>query len=433
MRNPAYYTESGRFQHDKFAAWFVKEANAVIIDDSLHVYKDGIYISGQDYIEAAMSIHAPETTRAQRAEVYSSLLNMKLNKQIPEINSSRYRDYIAFRNGLYNLNTNELEDYSQDIYLTNKIDWDYNPDATSEDVEGLINRVMCYDPELINLLGEVVGYCMFGTCCYNKAFVFIGSTHNGKSTFQDVLKQLFGDKNTSSLDMKDLTEKFKPAELVGKMVNLGDDISDSYIDDSANFKSFVSGKPTTVERKHGHPFTLRNRAKFVLSTNNMPRTKDRTGAVLSRLVIIPFNRTFSETDPDFDPEIGDRILNGSEKYTPDDHMSALINIGLAGLHRLRKQKKFSTSQKVEDAKKEYDDEINPIKVFIREYEEDGHRLSGSPRDVIYAEYTTWCSTGGQKPMSKQEFSKFVCTTYGMVVDSKYSKQLGKSTRTFVKI
>ena len=57
-----------------------------------------------------------------------------------------------------------------------------------------------------------------------KAVILVGEKSNGKSTFLHVVKNMLGDKNIASLDLKELGDRFKTAELFGKLANIGDDI-----------------------------------------------------------------------------------------------------------------------------------------------------------------------------------------------------------------
>ena len=71
----------------------------------------------------------------------------------------------------------------------------------------------------------------------------------------------------------------------------------------AMFKKIVAGNRIKAERKGQDPFEFNPYIKLLFSANDIPRMKDKTGAVLRRLVIIPFNAHFTSDLPDYDPEI----------------------------------------------------------------------------------------------------------------------------------
>ena len=68
--------------------------------------------------------------------------------------------------------------------------------------------------------------------------MLIGTGANGKSTYLNMLKHLLGQKNTSSLGLKNLDEKFATVMMFGKLANIGDDISDKMVNDLSYFKIF---------------------------------------------------------------------------------------------------------------------------------------------------------------------------------------------------
>lgn len=52
-----------------------------------------------------------------------------------------------------------------------------------------------------------------------------------------MIRKFVGSDNTSSLDLKELDQRFKTTELFGKLDNIGDDISKGYIKESSVFKN----------------------------------------------------------------------------------------------------------------------------------------------------------------------------------------------------
>ena len=98
-------------------------------------------------------------------------------------------------------------------------------------------------------------------------------------------------------------QKLLTIDQIGKLANIGDDISDEFIVNASVFKKLVTGNRIQVQRKGERPFEFNNHAKMLFSANNIPRIKDKTGAVLRRLLIVPFDARFSADDPDYDSAI----------------------------------------------------------------------------------------------------------------------------------
>lgn len=417
FKKPVFFMGS-TFLFDKFAT-FLKNNNHIIkINNQLHIYKNGIYISGLAEIEAEMIQHIPGLNRAKRTEVLAYL-----DILIRENSKAEDANLIAFENGLYNIVDDSFVEFTPEHIITNKIRWKYNPEAYSELADKTLNKIACNDPQIRALLEEAIGYCFYRRNELGKAFILTGDKSNGKSTFLSMVQCLLGDENISSLDLKELGDRFKTAEMFGKLANIGDDIGDEFIANPAIFKKMVTGERVSAERKGQNPFEFNNYSKLLFSANNIPRIKDKTGAVQRRLTIIPFDARFSADDPDFNPYIKHLLKT-------DEVMEYLINLGIAGLKRVLLNRKFTGSTKVQKAMDEYEENNNPIIGFFRECEDEEFQIENEPTNVVYKRYQEYCLANSLQPMSNIEFSKQVNRILNMRVENKWLN--GKKHRIFIK-
>ena len=417
FKKPVFFMGS-IFLFDKFAT-FLKNNNHIIkINNQLHIYKNGIYISGLAEIEAEMIQHIPGLNRAKRTEVLAYL-----DILIRENSKAEDANLIAFENGLYNIVDDSFVEFTPEHIITNKIRWKYNPEAYSELADKTLNKIACNDPQIRTLLEEAIGYCFYRRNELGKAFILTGDKSNGKSTFLSMVQCLLGDENISSLDLKELGDRFKTAEMFGKLANIGDDIGDEFIANPAIFKKLVTGERVSAERKGQNPFEFNNYSKLLFSANNIPRIKDKTGAVQRRLTIIPFDARFSADDPDFNPYIKHLLKT-------DEVMEYLINLGIAGLKRVLLNRKFTGSTKVQKAMDEYEENNNPIIGFFRECEDEEFQIENEPTNVVYKRYQEYCLANSLQPMSNIEFSKQVNRILNMRVENKWLN--GKKHRIFIK-
>ncbi len=416
FKKPIFF-KGKTFLFDKFATYIKNNNHIIKINNQLHLYKDGVYVDGQAEIEAEMIKHISNLNRAKRTEVMAYLnLLMRYNTTTSGANM------IAFRNGVYNMIDDSFVPFSPEIIITNKINWDYNPAAYSELVDKTLDRIACNDKEVRILLEEAIGYCMYRRNELGKAFILIGDRSNGKSTFLDMVKTMLGDENIASLDLKELGDRFKTAELFGKLANIGDDIGDEFIANAAVFKKLVTGDRISVERKGQDPFEFNNYSKMMFSANNIPRIKDKSGAVQRRLTIIPFDAKFSQDDPDFDPYV-------KYKLREQECIEYLILIGIKGLKRVIENHKFTKSIRVEQELEEYEETNNPIIGFFKEVGID--EIENEPTKDVYKKYQEYCLANNLQPMSNIEFSKQVKKKFNFeIIDKKIN---GTKYRLFVRI
>lgn len=398
---PSFY-EGKQFLFDVFAKYLTDNLPIKKINGLLHVYEDGYYQDGIERIERKMIELIPNLTRAKRSEVYEYIKLLAT-----EDNVGADANYIAFNNGIYDLDTDVLLPFTPDILITNKIPYDYNADAKSELIDDTLDKLACNDKSIRTSLEEMVGYTMYRRNELRKAFILIGDKANGKSTYLSVIQKMLGEDNISALDMKELTERFKPAELYRKLANIGDDIADDFIPDTAIFKKLVSGDRITAERKGQDPFTFNNYSKLIFSANNLPRVKDKTGAVLNRLIIIPFNATFDK--------------NNKENYNPfikyelqkKENIEYLIVLGLRALKQVLIKKEFTLGDKVVEQLNQYDELNNPILAFYDEW--DKEKIQRDPIDTVYLSYKEFCLINNFTPTSRIEFARQTSKFYNLKI------------------
>ena len=393
FKKPIFF-KGTTFLFDKFATYIKNNHHIIKINNQLHIYLDGTYYSDTEKIEAAMVRSISNLNRAKRAEVLSYLRLICENEKVSNAN------LIAFNNGIYDIETNSFMDFSPKFIITNKIPWNYNPGAYSKLVDDTLNKIACHDKQIRMLLEEILGAVMYrsNTLAGGKAFILTGEKNNGKSTFLDMVKTMLGDENIASLDLGELGDRFKTAELFGKLANIGDDIGDEFIANPAIFKKLVTGERLSVEKKGQDPFEFNNYAKMLFSANNIPRMgKGRdTGAILRRLTIIPFDARFDPDDPDYTPDI-------KYKLRDIECVEYMVLLGIEGLKRVLKNKAYTKSEKVEKELEEYEVTNNPIAGFIQD--NDVEEFENEKTKDVYKQYQVYCAENNYIPLAHNEFSK----------------------------
>lgn len=413
------FKEGKTFLHDKFAL-YLKNTNYIKrINGQLHLYRDGVYVSGYRELELAMIGIMPESKDAQRKEVLKYLeIICDRDEKVADAN------LIAFKNGIYNIATRELQDFSPDVVVTNQIPWDYDPEAYSEICDKTLGKLACNDPDIRALLEEMIGYCFYRKNELSKAFICTGAKSNGKSTFLEMVQNVLGQANYSALGLDELDEKFSVATMSGKLANIGDDISDEFLQGRsvAHFKKLVSGNMIKAEIKNNPDiFFFKPTVKLIFSANDIPRMKDKTGAVLRRLIIVPFNATFSKQDPDYDPYI---IWKLKERSV----MEYLIRLGIEGLHRVIEQNAFTSSSKVEREIKDYEELNDPMLQFLQTIDPD--EILNHETKEVHTRYQVFCHSLQVMSLGLPQFSREI--TRRLDCETKDKRINGRRCRIFTK-
>ena len=415
FKKPVFFNKNV-FLFDKFATFLKNECHIIRLNGYLHIYDNGVYVSGKNALMAKMIKYIPNLKATQRREVLDYLELIVDDKGAHDDSN-----FIAFKNGLYDIVSDELIPFTPEIIVTNLINFDYVPNAQSALLEKTLNNIACNDPGIRALLEEMAGYCLFRRNELRKCFILTGDKKNGKSTYLDLITHMLGEENISALDLADLGSQFKTAEIVGKLANIGDDIGDEFIKNPSIFKKVVSGDRITVERKGVDPFAFNNYSKLLFSANDIPRIKDKSGAVLDRLIIVPFNATFDKNAPDFDPFI-------KYKLRKPEVIEALIQLALDGLFRVLENQAFTTNTAIQKELEEYEENNNPIILFFKET--GAENILNERTAACYRSYKEFCVGNSFVPMSQIEFSRTVKRTFDC--DIKEQKINGKRYRVFIK-
>lgn len=390
LRDEAFLKEcfyiKGKLQYEPLAKYLKDNENIIKINDELHIYKDGAYTNDTNELEKVMLKYIHNSTRTPRSEIICYLELLCLNKSLSN------PKYVLLKNGIFDLESKKLFNFDSTYIIKNKIPVEYNLDAYSEVMDKTLNKICCGDKDLRLLIEEMIGYCLFRRNEIGKAFILTGGGSNGKSTLLDVVQVLLGEENISSVALEELNQRFKTYQLEGKLANVGDDISNKYIDDNSTFKKLVTGEKVNVERKGRDPYDFKNYSKLIFSANDLPRINDLSAGLKRRLMFIPFNATFSKKDPDFDPFIKDKLLK-------PEALEYLLKLALNGLNRVL-YNGFTHAVACDNVWKEYEAINNPVIAFLEDND-----IENEPVKTVYLKYSSWCSENGLKALSKPVFGR----------------------------
>jgi putative DNA primase/helicase len=244
---------------------------------------------------------------------------------------------INFQNGILELETGVLAPHSPDYGFRHVLPYAFDPRAASPTFDWWINDVMLGDADLVRILQEFMGYVIRGgEYKYHKALWLSGTGRNGKSTFLSVLKALIGAGNYSTLSIKQIIgDKFSSADLDGKMANFSEETSPEELSDSGPFKNLTGGGELLAQKKYGDPYSFRNRAKLIMTYNEVPMLRDLSPGMISRPIIIPWKKDLTAEG------VQDRNLE--KKLLAE--LPGIFNFAIAGWRRLEEQEEFTQSAK----------------------------------------------------------------------------------------
>ena len=341
------------------------------------IYEDGIYIpQGKTFIK--------EFTRKILEVAYSPHL---ANQIVAKIEADTYIDAQKFfdnnipneiccLNGILNLDTKELTEWDPEKIFFNKIDVNYDKEAKCEEISKFFSQVLPAEDDQ-RTIEELFGFCLYKDYFIEQAIMMLGDGRNGKSKTLDILKRFLGNNSYTGISLQDFeNDKYKSSEMFGKLANMGGDVSNKTLDQTGIFKSLTGRDPINASRKFLNDITFVSYAKQIFATNNLPKTNDFSNAFWERWVFLVFPYTF---EPEEELERLRKVLSKEEfrkyklrdtdiinKITTQNELDGLLLLALAGLDRLKKNKKFTSSKSAEDTKQLWIREADSFHAFCIE-------------------------------------------------------------------
>ena len=216
-------------------------------------------------------------------------------------------DRVLVANGIYNFKTKCLEAFKPEYIADTKIATAYNPNATNviikDDVHGDWNleswiQSLSDDPEIIELLWQIIAAVTRTNVRWNKALFFYSSKgNNGKGTFCEFLKNLVGKYNVAAIPIDAFSKNFMLTDMVGTVCIIADEVNvSSFSDDVSEFKAIVTADPVIVNRKNIAPISISYKGLVIQCVNAFPRTTDRTESFYRRQLFVPFLKSFKDVE-----------------------------------------------------------------------------------------------------------------------------------------
>lgn len=283
---------------------------------------------------------------------------------------------------------------------------------------------------------------------FGHIFFLVGPSGTGKSTLADMVSELIPEEYTSFIDPQDFKGSFLLQNMIGKLVNIKNDIQYKKPLPDHIMKTICEGAPTQVNIKNKAPITTVLPKVHVFSCNTLPPTDEGTHATYMRRATIirmdnpvgggkragTIDLSVDSDDPGFVwKEEGGKDID----YTPNygrilvrNNLGEAFGIAVRGFRRLVEragkftegpeskaaiQRWLTKSSSVEEflnkildgtvsAKYLTEENMNRVTNGEAEYDEIqavGKRLGIGPRraiysEVLYQEYSKWCSKAGMK-------------------------------------
>jgi putative DNA primase/helicase len=394
----------------EFEEWLIWNGNTWIEDKKRQIERIAIKTFREMYAEASREDEDARRTElvkwaktSEKSSVFINSIN-RAEAMLPisqdDLNKDKY--LLNCTNGVVNLKTGELLPHNRDHFITKNTHINFDPQAACPVWMKFLESVFVENDEVkddvIDFLQKAIGYGLTGDTSEQVLFFFWGTGRNGKSTFINTVKTLFGDygKQTNS---DTFTAKYNGdsginndvARLVGSRFVSAVESEDGQRLSESLIKQLTGGEPVTARFLRKEFFEFIPQFKIFFTTNYKPIIKGDDEGIWRRIRLVPFNITIPKENVD--------------KHLPEKLQAELPGIlrwAVEGCLKWRKEG-LGEPAAIKDATDAYKEEMDLLSNFIN----DScviHPDAKIKLNDLYKQYLEYCEENSEIPFKKVKFS-----------------------------
>lgn len=315
------------------------------------------------------------------------------------------------KNGTINVKNRVCLEHKSSDKLTKISNVEFNPTAHSERWNNFILEIMSGDLEKAKFLQKIFGYGLTGDTRHECMSILYGaSTRNGKGTLCESILKVLGSYGCTArpetIAQKSNTNSSQPSEDIARLagvrfVNISEP-GKGLVLNAAQVKSMTGNDTLNARFLHENSFDFQPHFKLYINTNYLPTVNDMTIFTSGRIIIIPFERHFDESEQD---------KSLKKEFAKDEVQSAILNWLLDGYELLQKEG-LTIPKSVKEATAIYQHNSDKLQLFIEECMEQGNYEEKT--SSIYQCYRSWCLENGNYAESMRNFKQSLETIVPVV-------------------
>lgn len=324
----------------------------------------------------------------------------------------RYKMALNTPSGIINLKNGDVKAHNPEYYFTKITSVDCAEAADCPRWLAFLDDIFAGDKDLIRYIQKAVGYSLTGSTAEQCAFFLYGTGRNGKSTFIDVIRDVFGDyaaniqpetimvKSSQSNAINSDIARLKGARLVTSVEpNEGVRLNEGLL------KQLTGDDTVTARKLYSEEFEFKPEFKLWMATNHKPIIRGTDTGIWRRIHMIPFDVQIPEDKVD---------KNLTHKLKAE--MTAIFKWCIDGCLMWQREG-LQMPVAVLKSVREYRREMDVISAFI----EDKCTLEGAVQaSTLYAAYVSWADSNNEYCMSNTKFSTELAKRFEKVRGKNYN-------------
>ena len=278
--------------------------------------------------------------------------------------------------------------------ITKKSKFIYDKDAKCPTWDMFLLQIFNKDTDLIRFVQKAMGYSLSGDVREQCLFILWGTGANGKSTFLNVLQELFGDyactTGTETFMKKNSEQSNDLARLKGARLVTTSEVEQGKALSESLIKQITGGDEITARFLYGEYFSFKPTFKIFMATNHKPKIRGADNGIWRRIKMIPFTVTIPA-------EQRDKTL--TEKLIAEN--SGILNWLIQGYALWRKEG-LNEPEAIRDANEEYRMDMDAVGTFVNDcFDLDASMRWRLPNQMLYQTYIKWCNANNERVMSQK--------------------------------
>lgn len=352
---------------------------------------------GQDEEEAIEKWNKFKTkTRSNRAK--AAMLE-EVKHHVPVLHSDFDQEHMLLntKSGYVDLNSGVLHDHDAGKMFSQQTAAEYTDHIDCPEWEKFLNQVFAGDEELIHYIQKAVGYSATGSTKEQVMFILFGNGRNGKSIFINTIADILGTyaetMNVSTIMVKQSSGANSDiARLEGARLVISSEANEGSRLDEGLVKQMTGGDKMVARHLYANEFEFNPEFKLWMATNHKPLIRGTDDGMWRRIMLIPFA-----------VQIPKEKVDKELKYKLQREAAGILNWIVQGA-MMWQSEGLEPPQVVQDASKDYRDEMDVLSFFISECceEDEDYR---APAGALFDRYQEWAKESSEYSMPKQKFGR----------------------------
>lgn len=357
-----------------------------------------LYLQADEESGGDMAKNFEKHMKSSRSNKSKKAMLSEVEHHIPILpfQMDRYKMALNTPSGIINLKNGDVKAHNPEYYFTKITSVDCAEAADCPRWLAFLDDIFAGDKDLIRYIQKAVGYSLTGSTAEQCAFFLYGTGRNGKSTFIDVIRDVFGDyaaniqpetimvKSSQSNAINSDIARLKGARLVTSVEpNEGVRLNEGLL------KQLTGDDTVTARKLYSEEFEFKPEFKLWIATNHKPTIRGTDTGIWRRIHMIPFDVQIPEDKVD---------KNLTHKLKAE--MTGIFKWCIDGCLMWQREG-LQMPVAVLKSVREYRREMDVISAFI----EDKCTLEGTVQaSTLYAAYVSWADSNNEYCMSNTKFS-----------------------------